>query len=231
MRTEILGKNRGGECVYCGQTGAVTRDHIPPQNLFARPRPNNLITVPCCRNCNKGFELDDEYFRLAVTTGISRELFPKEFDLSIQAINKLKQPRKIKFAKRMLASFAKRPVYTHGGLFLGEAGSLELDAERVVGTVRRVVRGLFFARSGRRLPTAGSVWVWSDWFGEGNGLDPESMASLKDIFEALCTQGIHVVGKSVFRYSYLMDGEDPCASAWWLSFYEHRNFLAGTQVL
>jgi len=224
-------KNSEGECVYCGRVGAMTRDHIPPQNLFPSPRPTNLITVPSCQECNKGFDLDDEYFRLAVTTGIDKEAFQRESNLSVEAIKKLKEPSKINFARRMLASFSKKPVYTPSGLYLGQAGVLEIAPARVVSTVRRIIRGLFFHCSGRRLPTSVSVWVWSLWFGQANDPDPELMAALAEIFEALCKQAIHGVGEGAFRYSYLMDSEDRCGSAWWLSFYRHRNFVGGTLTL
>ncbi len=37
-----------GECVYCGSVGKITDDHIPPENLLSKPRPNNLIKVQSC---------------------------------------------------------------------------------------------------------------------------------------------------------------------------------------
>ncbi len=60
-------KKRLGICVYCGRNGPVTRDHIPPKNLFAT-RPSNLITVPACEKCNRAACKDDEYFRLTITS-------------------------------------------------------------------------------------------------------------------------------------------------------------------
>jgi 5-methylcytosine-specific restriction endonuclease McrA len=52
-------------CAYCHATDDLTDDHIPPQNLFPKPRPSNLnlITVPACRKCNGSASKDDEYFR------------------------------------------------------------------------------------------------------------------------------------------------------------------------
>ncbi len=208
----------------------MTRDHIPPQNLFPRPRPSDLITVPCCAKCNKSFELDDEYFRLAITTGIDGIRFPRALELSVQAINKLQQPGKFKFAKSMLASFHKKPLYTPGGLYLGHRGALEIDRARIVGTVHRVIRGLFSYHLGTRLRLETEVWVWSDWFGENGDADPELLASVKQVFEFLCALPLHVVGDGIFRYSYGVDEEDQCGSVWWLSFYEHRNFIGGTSA-
>jgi hypothetical protein len=33
--------------------------------------------VPSCRECNAAFMKHDEYFRLAITTGIAKEQFPR----------------------------------------------------------------------------------------------------------------------------------------------------------
>ncbi len=56
---------RVGTCTFCGLKGYVTDDHVPPRCLFSRPRPNNLVTVPACKDCNtRKSSKDDEYFRL-----------------------------------------------------------------------------------------------------------------------------------------------------------------------
>ena len=55
-----------GECVYCGREAQLTSDHIPPKNLFPKPRPSNLITVPSCKRCNRSASKDDEYLRLVL---------------------------------------------------------------------------------------------------------------------------------------------------------------------
>ena len=60
-------------CYLCGKTGKetpegkLTREHVPPRNLFPEPRPSDLITVPCCGDCNHRAHEDDEYLRLAVS--------------------------------------------------------------------------------------------------------------------------------------------------------------------
>lgn len=56
-------------CALCGEMRPVTREHVPPKNLFLAPRPLNTITVPVCEPCNHGYHLDDEYFRVYVASG------------------------------------------------------------------------------------------------------------------------------------------------------------------
>jgi hypothetical protein len=41
----------------------VDRDHVPPRGFFPVPKPNDLITVPCCRSCNQSWSKDDEAIR------------------------------------------------------------------------------------------------------------------------------------------------------------------------
>ena len=58
-------------CYLCRSTENLTRDHVPPENLFPKPRPSNLITVPCCKVCNEGFSKLDEQFRVFVSTAVN----------------------------------------------------------------------------------------------------------------------------------------------------------------
>src|ERR1019366_2356818 len=55
------------QCYLCQATETLIRDHIPPENLFPRPLPSDLITVPCCKSCNLGFSKIDEQFRAFVS--------------------------------------------------------------------------------------------------------------------------------------------------------------------
>lgn len=225
----MVSKNsqRVSECVYCGERRPLSRDHIPPLNLFGKPCPSDLITVPSCQACNSRASLDDEYFRLAITPGIDPTKFPKEFDLSIQAIRKLGTGQKLGLAKTMLGSFAKKPLYTPAGLYLGEAGSLNVDAARIQRVLDRVVRGLFFHHLSKRLPNSRRVSVVSDWFFPV--LPAEARAPVEAILDFLSTAEPIVIGSGVFCYRYRINEEEAYGSAWWLSFFEHRRFLCLTE--
>ena len=56
-----------GICALCGNRRRITREHVPPKNLFLSPRPKDTITAPVCEPCNHGYHLDDEYFRVYVS--------------------------------------------------------------------------------------------------------------------------------------------------------------------
>ncbi len=60
------------KCYLCSTTDDLTDDHIPPVGFFPEPRPDNLITVRCCRHCNQGQSLDDEAFRVFSSSLLNR---------------------------------------------------------------------------------------------------------------------------------------------------------------
>jgi hypothetical protein len=65
-------------CYLCKAKENLTKDHIPPENLFPKPRPGNLITVPCCRPCNDSYSKLDEQFRAFITSQVNVSITGKE---------------------------------------------------------------------------------------------------------------------------------------------------------
>lgn len=84
-------------CYLCDSTDNITKDHIPPKNLFPSPKPTNLITVWCCKKCNEKFSLIDESFRVFTSSVINRSRSGewvwsnKVMDSSFKRSPKLKQ--------------------------------------------------------------------------------------------------------------------------------------------
>ncbi|MFA6185869.1 MAG: hypothetical protein WC770_01475 [Phycisphaerae bacterium] len=60
-----------GICVLCGKEEYLTREHVPPKNLFSKPRPKNTITAWTCKPCNASYSQDEEYFRIYIAAGAS----------------------------------------------------------------------------------------------------------------------------------------------------------------
>jgi hypothetical protein len=217
------GERTDGQCVYCGVVGPITRDHVPPENLFPEPRPTNLITVPACEACNNGFKLDDEYFRLAIMTGIDGDALPRELDHSIKAIKKLADPRKRLFAKKMLKAYRVVEVKSPAGLFLGQAGGLTVDGDRILRTVRRIVRGLFFHHAHRRLPPQNDVRAF--YVANRRFLEDADVAA---IVNTMCAP--QILGNRVLAYRYSLTEGDDSGSAWLLQFFGGHTFLVLTDL-
>ena len=51
-------------CYLCGsiliKNINKSKDHIPPDCIFPDTKPENLITAPCCKNCNEEYKTLDE---------------------------------------------------------------------------------------------------------------------------------------------------------------------------
>lgn len=55
------------QCYLCGVTliknHNKSKDHVPPDCIYPDNKPPNLITIPCCKDCNKEYKPLDEKMR------------------------------------------------------------------------------------------------------------------------------------------------------------------------
>jgi hypothetical protein len=125
-------------CYLCGTTENLTKDHIPPANLFPDPKPTNLITVDCCNCCNGGFSKDDEAFRLwvsssALCSGAGDWIWENKVVPSLVTRNK-------KLAQNVQKYIGSRTVATPIGDI--EASILSFPRERARRYIVRITKGL-----------------------------------------------------------------------------------------
>jgi hypothetical protein len=199
-----------GECAYCGEQRELTRDHIPPRCLFGKPRPADLITVPSCVDCNQKASKHDEYFRIAVTTGIDREKFPRENTDSVRAINSLARPASLRFAKTLLQNYKPNP------------SRLTIDCGRIKTVLFRIARGLFYHHKGVGMP--GAIVFEIAIIDGSQKISMEGRERIKRLDENLTT-----IGRGVFRYAFEpFEPPDPFGTAWLMRFYDHKTFFCLT---
>lgn len=139
-------------CIYCGSTEKPTDDHIPPKSLFAKPRPNNLMTVPSCESCNKGFQLDDDYFYMLMQTGAETSEHPELLKTKEKFVRSIHRKESKGFRQSILEKTFIQEVSTEGGIYLGNAPVLDVDWSRVERVVGRIVKGLFYKEKSFVLP-------------------------------------------------------------------------------
>ena len=204
-------KLNGDECYLCGAP-ATTRDHIPPLGMFPTPRPNNLLTVPACSACNRDRSLDDEYFRVVVAAG-SRDS-PQSIALLHQRIipRMRKSPALI---LEFMKSVQPAGVSSPGGIYAGRARAFSFDRPRVQAVINKIVSGLFFVHTKRRL---GYECVVGDFL-----YNPPVHASLEDAIINLPL--INVGDGSVFSYRYHLSETTGCESFWFLMFYNDTSLF------
>lgn len=208
-----------GTCAYCGELKPITRDHIPPRNLFQKPRPQNLITVPCCEDCRGGWSADDEYFRLAVTVNSNAEGNPNAMKNHEVILRSLRKPGKWKFAQHVNDSLGHVSVQTPGGIYLGRAPAIRVQAKRINRVAERIIRGLFFEEFKVPVPEGYEVTNRMSQQGFGNALEGIKPSLFKPWRE---------IGKKHFRYTYAQADEDPYSVVWLSILYDSLRFLGFT---
>ena len=113
---------------------------MPAANLFESPRPSNLITIPCCGPCNKSFDEDEEYFRVAVAGFYNANSAGKSVSKNRVVPRTLKRRRLRKPIDDIRISFKQIALVTHTSI--EEAGQFDLDRARVDRVLTKITKGL-----------------------------------------------------------------------------------------
>jgi len=209
------------ECTYCGNTENITKDHIPPKNLFSPPRPNNLISVPCCQNCNQIASKDDEYFRAMLTMRIDTYEHPDVTKNWQKVLRSLKNPRKTGMRKSIMSTLKEISLYTPGGIYLGVSGMLQVNVERLLKVTERIIKGIFYFENDFRLPTDYNV---KSFFLESVRIDKDVI----NLISMAKTASPKTIGNGVFTYWSKPTIEDINTNLFLLLFYEKVAFIGFT---
>jgi hypothetical protein len=107
--------NATENCYLCGialNEINRTRDHVPPRGIFAKPLPDNLITVPCCQPCNNGNHKADEVFRSIMSMAYKRN--PAGDKIWQRVVDRTLPAKRIKAEIDAITATAKRITDPHG---------------------------------------------------------------------------------------------------------------------
>ena len=200
-------------CYLCRKRSGVTSDHVPPKNLFPRPRPSNLITVPCCRECNNRFSKHDEYFRLFASCCINRSseghaIWQQRVVLSTlskRRIGKLidEASRRLKQASLILPGGQRIPV-----------GRFEARARPIRAVLLKTIKGLLDYRD-PKLDTRSLSF-------EITQMDQFKFVTLIPTLTKLHRMEF---GSGVFEFWWGIDGNNPPHGVWYFRMYESAAFL------
>jgi hypothetical protein len=213
-------------CTYCGKSNPETFDHVPPACIFPDPKPKNLITVPCCINCNRDASKDDEYFKMMIALRGDVVTKPSGQILVQSVFRALSNPKK----RRMLYALRRhmRPVTVNSpsGLYLGKGALYDVSLQRLDKVAVRIVKGLFFKEEGHLLPSSYDVKA----FEESGLIDINSdvRRSIESIVIHLYSTPPRVIQPGIFQFWYYAVPEDINTSVWLLRFYESVNFICLT---
>lgn len=146
-------KKQFGECAYCGINAILTRDEVIPRCIFSKPRPNNLIKVLACAECNNEEKSkDDEFLRdllLSDINSMKNEVAKSLFDSKVlSSINK----NKSFFARQSIPTAKLIPSYTEGGIYMGDVYQIRVNGERVHRIFSRIATVLYYWKTQDRVP-------------------------------------------------------------------------------
>jgi len=203
-------------CYFCGKNRAETKDHIFPKNLFPRPLPSNLPTVPCCQGCNHSFSDDEEIFRTFVASGRAYETPSGRRIWDERVRPSLEQNRRgFKTLLRQLARELKSP----SGVIYSVA--LQIDQKRVNSVLSKIAKGLYYLDTGE--PLADYVELQFKYGGD----KPQKL--IQPHFDK-AKQGAKRtdLGQGVVTYWRNVIKDDPSNSMTWLLFFDVHAFLVLT---
>ncbi len=198
-------QNNKNLCAICGLNEATTMDHLPPKSIFPRPRPNNLITVPSCANCNNTASVLDETFRLYLAYHV-RNLNDEVAESYFQEARRTYEHNE-RLRREMEDNSEPKGIITESGNYAGEGGKILWNSEAHDATIKRTVRGLYFHHFGEILGI--DVHVAPKWF---NKPDQEFLNPSSDYKK-------NIIGDNQVIYFYGRVEEQPSESIWYFEFY------------
>ncbi len=192
-------------CVICGKNPVTGRDHLPPQCIFPKPRPSDLITVPACDGCNNKRSGLDEEFKVAIgiQAGHGEE---GERRFHEQTSRTLSYNRRLR--GEIASTMKEVEIRSPAGLVLGSAMAVLLRSNSYDLIINRIIKGLHWHHTGYILGDDVDVTVY--WH---QNLD-------KKTYDMAKNWATGIVGDGQFIYKYAIFDEAPMASAWILQFFE-----------
>jgi len=208
-------------CAICGAVGATTSDHLPPKNLFPKPRPNDLITVPSCLRCNIGGSQHDEEFRvfLSLQLGMENETTKKLWKEG--ALRTLNHNGRLR--NHLISNSWQVDHRTPAGISLGKRRAVAVPVHAHNAVINRIIRGLYFHHYGVILGSRVSCKVMPL---ENNNIPNNIANELAPIFEIMAFASI---ANGAFCYRYGKADESPFHSLWLLMFYQRYLVLVETR--
>jgi hypothetical protein len=209
-------------CAYCGARKAdgvaLTKDHIVPRAFWKDiPYPKHFRTVLACIPCHEQWDREATYFRNLIVAQANPEDHPAILQLVDGPIS-----RGLAASRSDMADMTRniRPGFQrlHNGV-LHSTVRIDLDAERFDRTPEKIIRGFFFMRNRKPLPSDYEVRVYP-----GNDFwnDKGFMCVFKSMEEWAG------MGDDVFLMRSVRATDDPDFTAWVLVFYRSAALFAYT---
>ncbi len=198
------------ECAYCGKTDSkLTREHVIPKNLYPKSKAESKVqrlTIPSCEECNNGWSDDEAHFRnVLVFAGDSNESVREIWNSTMRrSFDEVDGSRRVNDLFHQLV-----PTKVDGkGRHMIYPG----NDDRVLRIVRKIVRGLSYHHDLTSPVCENQVFADVQKY----IVPPE----LEEIME------YHHRDSDIFEYKFAVLNQVGIDSAWLLTFFQRRTFLA-----
>jgi hypothetical protein len=148
-----------GICAYCARERNLTDDHVPPKSWLGHPSPANLVTVPSCYECNRGFQRNDDYTRTVVALDLRAQQNVAAVSHLPDIFRSLVRPEAAGFRARIMEQMSATQVVDHTGQPLGRRVSVERN--RIDAAGEHLMRGLHFYEGRQPLSKDSKVYTFS----------------------------------------------------------------------
>ena len=130
-----------------------------------------------------------------------------------------------RFSQAYLSGMRLVPQVTPSGIVLPPALSIPQDGLRVINVVIRIVKGLYFHETGRRLPSTHQVIPYDELACRNLPLNRANEGlMIRMLIQDLSTTAVKRVG-GVFSYHWALHPSDPTSSMWLLDFFDGIRFF------
>jgi len=215
-----------GRCAFCAARGPITREHLPAKSLFPPPLPSNLITVPSCLKCNQGWQSDQDYFRLFLVARADTK-GNRARDALFPAVKRsLSRAEARGFATSFFSKLEETGRLTPTGIYIGTGISTTFDFSRLDHIAEKIVRGLFYHETERRLPADFRVATYHE-----SRVRRLPSSTFKNDLLGFVSMALETPPRrfgSAFAYWYLPSPNGWAHSHWLLEFYGSREYYCFT---
>ncbi len=199
-------------CYLCGRTDQpLTRDHVIPKCLFTEPRPQNLITLPCCIDCQQQYQKDEEFFRTFVSTAIDLEDNPNAMQIWETALRGLE--RKPGLLKWITSRVFTVDIVSEAGIWLEKGMAIKIPEDRINKVLKKIALGLFCYHLGFRVPDNFKTKVLFQ--PEEIARDPKKCQKISELIKSAKYARAY---KDICSYGGVV-AKDTYSSIWLMSFY------------
>lgn len=213
-------KHRMGECTYCGQVRALTRDHVPPKCIIPPALRQNLTTVPACDECNHAGGEDDEYFRDRIGMHTSLAGDPVIAPVRGSMLRSAALPEKRAYALDFLRSFEQSAILAPDGR---PYRVFTVAGDSILRVVIRTTAGIFRRYWGHRVPDGYQVRAQF-----GRHLDFLRNPLLDQYRRDLLARDPLIEIPGVYNCRAMGSSAEHDFTLWWHEFFGNVTFMAAT---